>query len=62
VGEGCAVPGSLLYINEQLMYYGVCAHPEALSDAEFMLKYAILEDIREREKEEMIRSGIFKYF
>jgi hypothetical protein len=58
VREGCAVPGSLLYINEQLRYYGICAQPEDLSDEEWLMKYAILEDIRGREKEEMISAGV----
>jgi hypothetical protein len=60
VREGCAVPGSLLYINEQLRYYGICTQPEALSDEEWALKYAILEDMRNREKQEIISSGRIK--
>lgn len=62
VREGCAEPGSLLYINEQLRYYGVCAQPEALSDEEWAIKYAILEDIRNREKEEIISTGALNIF
>ncbi|MDR3350702.1 MAG: hypothetical protein LBN98_03505 [Prevotellaceae bacterium] len=46
-----------MYINEQLQYYGICATPETLSDAEWVMKYAILEDIRNREKEEIISHG-----
>jgi hypothetical protein len=62
VKEGCATPGSLLYINEQLRYYGICAHPGQLSDGELMMKFAILEDIRSKEKEEMINAGTLKMF
>jgi hypothetical protein len=62
VREGCAVPGSLLYINEQLRYYGVCAQPDTLSDEEWAVKYAILEDMRSREKEQMVNAGILKMF
>jgi hypothetical protein len=51
-----------LYINEQLRYYGVCAQPEALSDEEWAIKYAILEDIRNREKEEIISTGALNIF
>lgn len=53
------MPGSLLYINEQLRYYGICAEPDKLSDVEWALKYVILENIRNREKEEFISSGRF---
>jgi hypothetical protein len=51
-----------LYINEQLQYYGICAQPEGLSDEEWSMKYAILEDIRGREKEEMISAGALNIF
>jgi hypothetical protein len=51
-----------LYINEQLRYYGICTQPEALDDEQWALKYAILEDMRGREKEEMISAGALNIF
>jgi len=38
------------YINTQLQYYNICAEPDLLTDYEWALKYAILEDIRQNEK------------
>jgi hypothetical protein len=44
--------GNVAYINAELKYYGICAEPEKLSDWKWAETYAILEDIRQREKEE----------
>lgn len=33
-----------------MQYYNVCAEPHKLTDYEWALKYATLEDIRQKEK------------
>lgn len=50
-GGGCATEGSLLHINTQMRYYRVADDPDSLSDQEWALRYAILEDIRQKEKQ-----------
>ncbi|MCT4647565.1 MAG: hypothetical protein N4A74_21435 [Carboxylicivirga sp.] len=43
--------GSVAYINTLLQYYNITPDPDSLSDEEWTLKYVILEDIRQKEKE-----------
>ncbi len=41
----------MTYINTLLQYYNISSNPDLLSDEEWALKYATLEDIRQKEKE-----------
>jgi hypothetical protein len=41
----------LTYINILLQYHNISDNPDELSDSDWALKYATLEDIRKKEKE-----------
>jgi hypothetical protein len=40
-----------------MQYYRICADPSVLSDTEWAIKYAILEDIRNKEKKVLDELG-----
>lgn len=55
--KGWATEGSPFYIDQQLRYYGIAERPEELSDMDWALRYAVLEDIRAKEKEIIEATG-----
>lgn len=41
----------------EMKYYGIAEDPDSLSDVEWAFRYAILEDIRGREKQQTEEIG-----